>query len=224
MKLHCFALLFAILLAASTRAQDTTTVNARLDTVIQYQKQMQYQQEKIYNETARYKDPLKNKKYGFELNPALLLISVTNNYFAVSGGFSLFDVDRNAEIAFPFYIQNGEGGGSDKRLFVWDQDIVYRRFLGQHQDGFYISGGLRLSYVDYEGNNSGWQNTSDNRMRLGAMFGIGYRYFSSSGLYWGVSISYGSFFAEGNTVIFGTVTNGGRLIFDMELFKFGIVF
>lgn len=120
------AVMFAFPLFAS--AQDSTT-NAKLDTVIRYQKEMSQQQGQIYNEVVRYKEPLANKNYGIELNPAYLLVSSSQSYFVLSGGFSFFDVDRHAEIACPIFYQSGTPKNTHN-LTLWNQDLIYRRFLG----------------------------------------------------------------------------------------------
>jgi len=217
-------------------AQDSTA-NAKLDTVIQYQKQMAEQQNKIYEEVAQYKEPLENKKFGIEFNPAYLLVSSARSYLVVSSGFSLFDADRKAEIAFPLFFQDGTGediGGYRPSLTLWNQDVIYRRFLGQHQDGFYLSGGLRFTHIRGEAENgisifgvsvysegAAPKITTD---KFGMMFGIGYRYFSYSGFYWGTSIVVGRYFSNDERAIKGVSSDDSKLIFDIELLKFGFAF
>lgn len=75
-------------------AQDSTT-NAKLDTVIRYQKEMARQQGRIYDEVVRYKEPLANKNFGIEFNPAYLLVSSSHSYTVLSGGVSFFGIDRH---------------------------------------------------------------------------------------------------------------------------------
>ncbi len=217
-----------------TKAQDSTS-NAKIDSILIYQKKMSSQQDKIFNEVVQYKEPLENKIFGVEFNPAYLLVSASRSYVVLSGGFSFFSIDRKAEIACPFFYQSGtseESGGHT--LTLWNQDIIYRRFLGQHQDGFYIAGGLRYTHIRGElGNGSDILGidfgsseptsiiTTD---KLGAMFGIGYRYFSSSGFYWGTSIVYGAYFSADKRDIKEVVLDDSKTILDFEILKFGFAF
>jgi hypothetical protein len=193
------------------------------------------QQDKIYDEVARYKEPLENKKYGIEFNPAYLLVSSSHSYMVLSGGFSFFNADRHAEIACPIFYQNGMSENSgNHELTIWNQDVVYRKFLGQHQDGFYIEGGFRYTHIrGEEGGNitlfgislfpssSAPIITTD---KVGAMFGIGYRYFSSSGIYWGISFVWGAYFSSDERTIQGVIGDDTKTILDIEILKFGIAF
>ena len=214
----CCAILF--ILSGIAKGQDSTR-NAKIDTLLLYQKKMSIEQEKIYDEIVRYKEPLANKKYGIEIDPAYLLASSARSYFVLTGGFSFFDVDRHAEIACPFFYQRGtiDNSGSSK-FTAWDQDLLYRNFLGLHQDGFYLQGGLRFTHLSGDAETSS-PITID---KLGAIFGIGYRYFSTSGLYWGTSIVYGAYFSGDETTIEATTTDDSKTIIDIEILKFGYAF
>ena len=233
MKTIIIVLLVACACPVVVVAQDSTA-NAKLDTVIQYQKQMSEQQSKIYNEVVRYKEPLEGKKYGIELNPAYLLASSARSYLVVSGGFSLFDVDRQAEIAFPLFYQSGTSSKDGDPLTLWNQDIVYRRFLGQHQDGFYICGGIRYTYIRGSEENgfslfgttiySLGPSAEITTSKIGAMFGIGYRYFSSSTFYWGTGLVYGAYFSDDERDIKGVYPDDTKTILDFEILKFGVAF
>ena len=194
------------------------------------------QQENMYDEMVKYKEPLENKKYGIEINPAYMLLSSARSYFVFSGGFSFFDLDRHAEIACPIFYQNGasESSGAHE-LTLWNQDIVYRKFLGQHQDGFYLEGGLRFTHIRGDYDNGGLSFlgvsiiapsstsiiTTD---KLGGMFGIGYRYFSASGFYWGTSIVVGAYFSADERTIQGVILDDTKTILDIEILKFGYAF
>ena len=230
MKILLLFLLIMFVTPLIAAAQDSTA-NAKLDTVIRYQKEMSRQQGEIYNEVVRYKEPLANKRFGVELNPTYLLVSASKDYFVLSGGFSFFDIDRHAEIACPIFYQSGTPDKSHD-LTLWTQDLIYRRFLGQHQDGFYISGGLRYTHIRGEwspgfsilgigfSESAGMITTN----KLGAMFGIGYRYFSSSGFYWGTSIVYGAYFSADERAIDGVTLDDTKTILDFEILKFGYAF
>ena len=90
-----------ILLSSALFAQD----DAKIDTVLENQNRMMQNQAKILNEVT-YVDPLAGKHFGIEFNPALLLAGLGNNEVYLSGGFSLFNVAPQAEIAFPIYYRN----------------------------------------------------------------------------------------------------------------------
>jgi len=106
---------------------------------------------------------------------------------------------------------------------MWKQDIIYRRFLGQHQEGFYLSAGFRYVYIN--GDNSFSLSAHPITMsKLGTLFGIGYRYFSYSGFYWGVSLAYGTYFSNDDRLIDNVVGDNNKPIFDVELLKFGYTF
>jgi hypothetical protein len=234
MKITTFYCIILCLYSFALKAQDSTN-NTKIDTLLLYQKKMLSQQEKIYNEIVRYKEPLENKKFGIEFNPAYFLVSSSRSYTVLSGGFSLFDVDRHAEIAFPIFYQNGTDENSgNHELTLWNQDIVYRKFLGQHQDGFYIEGGLRYTHIRGEEggdlslfglslfpSSSAPIITTD---KVGAMFGIGYRYFSTSGIYWGISFVWGSYFSADKRTIQGIIGDDTKTIIDFEILKFGYAF
>ncbi|HVN49708.1 MAG TPA: hypothetical protein VMU30_12915 [Bacteroidota bacterium] len=232
MKTIAFFYIGLCLLSFTLKAQDSTN-NAKLDTLLFYQKKISTQQENIYNEVVRYREPLENKKYGVEFNPAYFLVSCANSYTVFSGGFSFFDVDRHAEIACPIFYQSGTNKGAHP-LTLWNQDIDYRKFLGQHQDGFYIEGGVRFTHIKGEAggdlsllglslfpSSSAPMITTD---KLGAKFGIGYRYFSSSGFYWGISLVYGAYFSADERTIQGVTFDDTKTILDIEILKFGYAF
>jgi hypothetical protein len=223
MKNLLIAALFAVAPPVLAQVQDSTT-NAKLDTVMHYERA-------LYNEIVRYKEPLSNKNYGIELNPAYLLVSASRSYLVVSGGFSFFSIDRRAEIACPFFYQSGTPN-QEHQLVLLNQDLLYRRFLGQHQNGFYISGGLRFTHIKGEQINgisifgigfgpTSYVITTD---KLGAMFGIGYRFFSSSGFYWGTSLVYGAYFSADERSIYGVTLDDTKTILDFDILKFGYAF
>jgi hypothetical protein len=226
-----YGVIVLMLVSIPAKAQDSTN-SAKLDSLILYQKIMLDQQEKIYDELVRYREPLANKKFGIEFNPAYMIASISRSYFVFSGGISLFSIDRKAEIALPIFFQNGKNNGGD--FTEWDQDLIYRRFLSRHQDGFYFEGGVRYTHIRepyenwyyYDGYNyrpSSSVNTTD---KLGMMFGLGYRYFSTSGLYWGISIKYGAYFGHDDHHYDGVLllANDSKTILDIEILKFGYAF
>ena len=60
--------------------------------------------------------------------------------------------------------------------------------------------------------------------KFGIGFGIGYRYFSRSGLYWGTSLTVGRYFTGTNKMIAGDDILDWEGYVDIELLKFGIAF
>ncbi|MFZ1977794.1 MAG: hypothetical protein WAV76_07535 [Bacteroidota bacterium] len=102
---YCCFILY--LLLCTVKAQDSTG-NAKIDSLLLYQKKMLNQQENMYDETVRYKEPLENKKYGIEINPAYLLLSSARSYFVHSGGFSFFDIDRHAAVLNESHKNSGQ--------------------------------------------------------------------------------------------------------------------
>ena len=132
----------------------------------------------------------------------------------------------------PIFFQNGASGVNE--LTLWNQDIVYRIFLGQHQDGFYLEGGIRYTHIRGESDDGisllgiNLFSTSSASIittdKLGGMFGIGYRYFSSSGFYWGTSLSVGAYFSADVRTIKGVILDDTKTIIDFEILKFGYAF
>ena len=98
-------------------------------------------QKKIYGEIIN--EPLKNKKYGIEFNLFRLLL--IDEGIGLTGGFSLFNIDRKVEIAFPVYVAKPKEK-EDLREFTID--CHYRYFLGRTQNGFYLSGFARYAYLN----------------------------------------------------------------------------
>jgi len=207
-------------------------VDQKLDTVITMQK----------NTYAALKNnPLGSKKYGFEVNlPRLLYIK--DEYFSATGTFSLFGIDRKAEIAFPFYYGKNKNGSDEnntaRSLQVFTLDCQYRYFLNffdNVQNGFWISGGARYANLhgtlgeddnlfDWGINGDGKKDTEN---KLGLGFGFGYRVFSKKGLYWGFSFTAGRYVTGKSNRFTGgflTLDDDDEQYYDFELLKFGWAF
>ncbi|MBL7995205.1 hypothetical protein JNM05_07515 [bacterium] len=203
-------------------AQESSSIENKVDSVLIYQKQLMDYQQRMYAE-VKYEDPLENKKAGIEFNPvATLLATAEKKSFALSGTYSRFDLDRKAEVAFPFFYMRSD----ENRLFTLDAH--YRKFLGKHQNGFYLSGAMRFAHVegmkwDYDYDNYYGYDRKVKTNKIGMMFGIGYRYFSKSGFYWGTSLSVGRYFTGNNHIASGFL-DGTKYIFDIEILKFGVSF
>jgi hypothetical protein len=216
---------FSLLNLASIGLEQETS---KIDTVLTNQKTMMTKLDKIYRE-VEYIDPLANKAAGVELNPAYLLLASADDQLVISGGLSLFSADRNAEIAFPIFFRNAGKGDNDPITFSVDSH--YRRFLGQHQGGFYLSASVRYQYLHgrQDADNIPFFSVGTNGEKItlhkfGAGFGIGYRYFSRSGLYWGTSLTVGRYFTDTGKQIQGVDLLNGKGYIDVELLKFGIAF
>jgi len=209
-------------------------IDQKLDTVITMQK----------NTYAAIKNnPLGSKKYGFEVNlPRLLYIK--DEFFSATGTFSLFGVDRKAEIAFPFYYDKtkyvSEENKPSRSLQVFTLDCQYRYFLNffdNVQNGFYISGGARYAnlhgtlgeddqLLNWNNNTEEPKNDSENKFGLG--FGFGYRVFSKKGFYWGFSFTAGRYITGKSNRFTGSFftlnDDDDEMYYDLELLKFGWAF
>ena len=221
-------ILIVVMLGVSrVTAQENSSVENKVDSVLIYQKQLMDYQQRIYGE-VKYVDPLANKRAGIEFNPAYLLLASANKDVVVSGTYARFDVDRKAELAFPFYYSNARPFAlfEDRtRSKVFTLDAVYRRFLGAHQNGFYLSAGMRYAHIHGETDEYDYfydyTTATKTTNKIGVMTGIGYRYFSKGGFYWGVSLSAGRYLT-GNMHMAGS--DGQKIILDIELLKFGFTF
>lgn len=198
---------------AKDENNDSLSIDQKIDSIYVKQKE-------IY-QTIKNK-PLADKKYGIEVNIFRLLL--LNDYFSFSGGFSLFDIDRNAEIIFPiFFYHNSEEDYIER---VSSLDCHYRRFLGNTQNGFYISGFVRYANVKgWIDDDEGEKLHTENKFGIG--IGIGRRIFSYKGFYWGTSLSLGRYIIGKNDIFGGDIWEDSfdlELIIIFELLKFGWAF
>jgi hypothetical protein len=69
-----------------------------------------------------------------EINPLWLLY--LNEGVQITGGVSLFNISRKAEIAFPIVYRDA----SNANLTSFYLGTHYRHFLGNTQNGFYLAG------------------------------------------------------------------------------------
>lgn len=205
-------------LAGNSFAQ---TKSADIDSVLHNQNKLLSNQQTIYQE-VRYEDPLLNKAYGAEFNPAVFLLGSVQSQTILSGGFSFFKAHPMAEVAFPVYYHSYSIDGLKSSLFTIDSR--YRYFLGKHRDGFYLSGGLRFAHLSNEvdEDNSGIVHYTTNK--FGVLFGIGYRIYSASGFYWGASLSVGRYFSDDTAHFENLGLDATEYLLDIELLKFGYAF
>lgn len=202
----------------NAQVKDTISTSAKIDSIYTFQK-------KMYSESKN--SPLADKKVGVELN--LFRVLMVNDMPTASGSVSLFNVDRHAEISFPFYFQ-GQKKSTD--LIEFTLDCHYRYFLGNTQNGFYLSGFARYAYLkgplgeDYLFGAPAGSIKSD-ESKFGVGVGIGYRIFSYRGLYWGTSLSFGRYVVGKNNKFassFLSLDDDNEYILDFELLKFGWAF
>jgi len=216
------AALLALVLETGRAQKDST--HAKLDTLVAGQKQIIAMQEKIYAEV--YSEPLAGKTFGIEFNPAFVLVQSANDALGISAGLSLFSVSRSAEIAIPVYYYDKSGTDALTHLNV---DLMYRRFIGKHQDGFYFSVGGRYTHIKGKTGSIedffGFPTTGTaEQNKFGVHFGIGYRYFTYSGFFWGTSIYVGRYFRDQEDDIVRVATDDKKVIYDFEILKLGIAF
>lgn len=206
----------AFILVAENRQESTSednSVELKIDEVFALQR-------KMYDELR--KNPLENKKYGVELNLFRLLFFDENR--TMSGTFSFFDIDRRIELALPFYFSFPKEKENYDTITL---DCHYRYFLGNTQNGAYLSGFARFANLNgYKYHYYGYVEDKKNVSKFGIGVGVGYRVFSYKGLYWGTSLSFGRYIIGQNDVF---ETHDGypddmKLIFDFEFLKFGWAF
>jgi hypothetical protein len=229
MKKKLLPIIVLAVFCGAAKAQENKNVEEKVDSVLIYQKQLMDYQQRIYSE-VKYVDPLEHKRFGIEFNPAYLILASANKDIVISGTFSLFGIHRKAEVAFPIYYSNAKPFSffeNHKRTELFTLDAVYRRFLGAHQNGFYFSIGARYAHIKGDTDEGDDDILSEGNSvvkktnKVGAMAGIGYRYFTKSGFYWGTSLSAGRYFS-GNMHMAGF--DGDKTILDIELLKFGFTF
>jgi len=207
------------LLFAQEKSTDSLSVSAKIDSIYAMQK-------KMYSEVMN--EPLTNKSYGVEFNFLRLLMA--DEGMSLSGTFSLFNVNRDAEIAFPIFFSNPKNSNDLKELTI---DCHFRYFLGNTQNGLYISVFTRYAYLKgYLADNddlfdTGHTGIRDTEHKLGLGVGVGYRIFSYKGIYWGTSLSFGRYLIGKNDKFYSNFVSfddDSKQIVDFEFLKFGIAF
>lgn len=213
-------LLLFVSLSISAHAQvDDESTSAKVDSIYALQ-------QKMYDENKN--NPLFGKNYGIEVNPVRLLF-ITDS-FTFSGGFSLFDVDRGAEIAFPVFLQIPD---DSDYLSEFTLDAHYRYFMGNTQNGFYLSTFARYAYLEgvlgdvvfFDEEITSNERGSEHKLGIG--FGLGWRKFSYRGLYWGTSFSVGRYLIGENEKFASNlldIDNDNEIIVNFEFLKFGWAF
>lgn len=214
-----FLLLFVSLSFSAFAQEKEESTSEKVDSIYTLQ-------QKMYDENKN--NPLHDKNYGVELN-LIRLLFITDT-FTLSGGFSLFDVDRGAEIVFPFFIQVPD---DSDYLSEFTLDAHYRYFMGNTQNGFYLSAFTRYAYLEgvlgdtflFDDEFTGGERDSEHKLGIG--FGLGWRKFSYRGLYWGASFSVGRYLIGENDKFSSNlldIDNDSEVIVNFELLKFGWAF
>ncbi len=176
----------------------------------------------------------KEKRFGFEINPLLLLSAGT----IVSGGFSYFNHDRGAEISLPFFYYTSDEGdgyskdgtstyngyGNDDAFTQLNIDVHYRHYHDGNIGGLYYGGLARYTYLDGK--------LKDEHMRakvskVGLAGEIGYKTFGLFGykqLYWGASLALGAYISDKYDQFDEPMLGDSIALVDVEFFKFGLSF
>ncbi len=216
--------LFVLVVTSLVNAQQS----AKIDTVLQNQNKMMANQQQILQKVT-WKDPIEGRHIGVEFSPALLLAGIGNNSVLLSGGLSLFNLAPQAEIAFPVYYRNSFANPDEEASSLLTADAQYRLFFSKRR-GFYASAGARYARLRgsngfYDEQTGEWIEEDDVVLnRFGLYFGMGYRYFSRIGIYWGASVILGTYLSDDSDKIDDYFMDAGHLLFDIELLKIGYVF
>ncbi|MHA1302017.1 MAG: hypothetical protein ACTSO9_21585 [Candidatus Helarchaeota archaeon] len=221
--------LFILLIFADAVSQDTDFDSLATDMKIDLINNLQKKAFMVLRN-----EPLRGKSFGIEINPFRPLI--WNKRKSFSGGFSLFDVDRNGEFIFSLFYSKPQ---REYSMSTFTFDFHYRRFIGNSQDGTYLSlfvlyaylEGVRIKPYSYYTESDLNDRTHANKLGIG--IGFGYRKFSHVGIYWGVGFCLG-WYVFGKSDIFrhegifddpsDFIDNDMSLIIGLELLKIGWAF
>jgi hypothetical protein len=192
---------------------ENKTDSKKIDSILTLSKEIR--------EEVRIISPIADKTFGIEINPVLPLIAAGEG-FVLTGGLQLFNLNRKAEVSFPFQIFLVDNADQ------FTLDAHFRHFLGQTQYGFYLSGFTRYGYLSGDYITDGWDTKYFENHRLGIGAGLGYRIYSRGSFYWGCSLNLGRYviFKEPEDELFSIfgISSFSQTIIDIELFKFGFAF
>lgn len=170
----------------------------------------------------RLDNVFKDKTIGFEFNFVRLFFN--DAFKSYSGTVSVFNVEKNSELAFPMYYLKGKNPEDISEFTI---DCHFRHFLNGQKNGFYVSAFTRFANMEGTLNDNLKVKGATNKLGFG--LGIGFRKFTESGFYMGISLSYGKFFF-GKNDIFNKVKppllldDDAPIIRDIEAFKIGWAF
>lgn len=185
-------------------------------------------------------EPSEDYAVGIEINPLRLIRPAVIQSSGddveqgqeVVGGVSLFLPEQEAEIAIPIMYGTYQMAGDSSQIL--NIDLHFRKFVDHAQEGLYYSAVVR--YVRLSGTvtvnppefgdptrNYDYQDITH---RLGIGAGMGYRYVSDWGFYWGISFSLGGYaIGDGKSYTgSGLMWDQSALFADIELFKIGYKF
>lgn len=168
--------------------------------------------------SGKYTGPLGDRSWGIEISPLFLMGPV--------GTVSNFSLDRSAEIALPYLYLKESNGTKVSHL-----DLHYRRFVTGVQEGAYFSGFVRFQHVihleDDDDDPQSFGVHLETLNRGGAGLGVGFRAFTTWGLYWGCNVSIGRYFTgnpEPDSPYPSVTFWAGKKILDFEFLKVGYAF
>ncbi len=201
--------------------------NSKIDTLLQnQQKMLQNQQTILKNVVHHY--VLEGKHFGVAFDPMAALLGTALYRVILSGAFSVLQF-KGSEIIFPVYYDHSTKKDEPRDLIT--ADVQYRRFFNAERPGFFVSAGARYAYLKGERARD-WDESYDpdapKKMltvhKFGLYFGIGYRYFSPSGLYWGADINLGTYFSSNAGDFEKDFMDASRVLFDASFLRVGYAF
>lgn len=169
-------------------------------------------------EKRQARDVWRERHFGMAFNPALLLAGMGYNVLYLSGGVSLFNMAPHGEINIPVFYRKYKEENEQLLTIDWN----YRLFFSRAKNRFFVNAGIRYARLTGKKEKDKSQQISIDK--FGAFFGIGYRYFSKIGIYWGSGIILGTYFTDDSDKIRGAFMDQGKFLFDFELLKFGYAF
>ncbi len=225
-------MLVSVLTATCLFAQQNATHSAQIDTLLQNQKKMLRNQSVILK-NVKHPYVLQGKKAGIAFNPMLALAGSASQQLILSAAFSLFKF-KGSEIIFPIYYNHSYKKNDPRDVLT--ADVQYRKFFNKERPGFFASAGLRVAYLKgkkyndyadprpYPQSNEPYDPVVTSVTKFGLYFGIGYRYFSRSGLYWGADMVLGTYFSDNTNTFDDTFMDASRILFDASFLRVGYAF
>lgn len=165
----------------------------------------------FFNDIEQAQKPL---IFGAELNPVTFIASNDSRVY-FNAGVSIFNRNTSSEIAIPIDYKNIQNDG--EQFTAFSVSAHYRKFLNKDIRGYYFSGVTRLTTINSD------------TTKLGIGFGIGYRKFFDSGLYWGWSVVLGRYLGDNDQYEDGSISGfdiieDRAVMVDVELLKVGLTF
>ena len=159
-------------------------------------------------------EPNKSLLWGAEFNPITFIASSDSRVY-FNAGVSLFNRNTSSELAFPINYKNIQG--DEENFTAFSVGAHYRKFLKKDIRGYYVSGVTRLTTIN------------SNSTKFGLGFGVGYRKFYDSGLYWGWGVTLGRYFGDNDQVDSDDINQfdsieDSSVMFDVEFLKLGLLF